>query len=115
MKKIIISGLKKLESSGCNLIAMPCNSAHLYYDNLIKHIDIPLLNIIDITTKNINKNTKKVTLFATETTFQAKLYQDALINQSYHFYFEESWQAIINQIILSIKENKPGVSHFDFT
>ncbi len=34
MKETIIDGLQKLESTGVNFIAMPCNSAHIYFKEL---------------------------------------------------------------------------------
>ena len=33
MKKAIIEGAQKLESTGVDFIAMPCNTAHLYLRN----------------------------------------------------------------------------------
>lgn len=49
MKSTIIKGLQKLESVGASFIAMPCNSAHIYFKDLQDSINIPLLNIIEET------------------------------------------------------------------
>ena len=34
MEKTICSGLKKLEACGVSFVAMPCNTAHLYFSQL---------------------------------------------------------------------------------
>ena len=34
MERTICNGLKKLESCGSSFIAMPCNTAHLYFEKL---------------------------------------------------------------------------------
>ena len=44
MQKTISTGLKKLEEWGASFIAMPCNTAHLYFSELQQGVRIPLLN-----------------------------------------------------------------------
>lgn len=34
LKQSILQGLRKLEASGVSFVAMPCNTAHLYFDEL---------------------------------------------------------------------------------
>ena len=53
MKETIIGGLRQLELTGVDFTAMPCNSAHVYYDDLAASIEIPLLNIISETLCNL--------------------------------------------------------------
>lgn len=59
MKKAIIEGAQKLESTGASFIAMPCNTAHLYFKELQQSISIPILNIVDETLQVIPENTKE--------------------------------------------------------
>ncbi len=66
MKKAIIKGAQKLESTGVDFIAMPCNTAHLYFEELQHSLSIPILNIVDETLQIIPKNVKRVALLATE-------------------------------------------------
>ena len=47
MQATICAGLRHLAASGVAFIAMPCNSAHVYYDQLSRCINIPLLNMVD--------------------------------------------------------------------
>ncbi|MFP3378748.1 amino acid racemase [Bacillus sp. SIMBA_069] len=103
MKKAIIEGAQKLESTGVSFIAMPCNTAHLYFEELQRSISIPILNIVDETLQAIPETAKKVTLLATEATIQAGIYQDGITKRNIEYIHHEKWQTMINQIISCIK------------
>lgn len=103
MKKTLIKGLKKIQSFGVDYIAMPCNTAHAYFDVLKKSIKIPLLNIVDETLKNIKSNKNKITLFATPTTIESKVYQKGINKLKLNFVFKDDWQKQINTIIKNVK------------
>ncbi|EJR44592.1 aspartate/glutamate racemase family protein [Bacillus mycoides] len=103
MKKAIIEGAQKLESTGVDFIAMPCNTAHLYFEELQRSITIPILNIVDETLKAIPENTKRVALLATEATVQASIYQGGITKRDIEYIHNEQWQEMINQIITCIK------------
>ncbi|MGI8279917.1 aspartate/glutamate racemase family protein [Bacillus mycoides] len=103
MKKAIIEGAQRLESTGVDFIAMPCNTAHLYFEELQRSITIPILNIVDETLKAIPENTKRVALLATEATVQASIYQDGITKRNIEYIHNEQWQEMINQIITCIK------------
>jgi len=105
LKASIIEGLKRLESCGATYIAIPCNTAHKYYEELITSIDRPLLNIIDETLENISES-RRITLFATKSTFDSGLYQKELEEKGYEFFFDESWQEKVNEIISLIKSGE---------
>ena len=92
MKKAIIEGAQKLESTGVDFIAMPCNTAHLYFEELQHSITIPILNIVDETLKAIPENTKRVALLATEATVQAGIYQDGIAKRDIEYIHHEKWQ-----------------------
>jgi len=47
----IVISLKNLESAGAQVIAMPCISAHYYYDEIAGSIAVPLINMIEETYK----------------------------------------------------------------
>ncbi|MEH0975494.1 amino acid racemase [Bacillus mobilis] len=106
MKKAIIDGAQKLESTGVELIAMPCNTAHLYFEELQHSLSIPILNIVDETLKAIPENIKRVTLLATEATVQAGIYQDGITKLNIEYIHHETWQEMMNQIITWIKSGE---------
>lgn len=105
MEETIIEGIQHLESTGVSCIAMPCNSAHIYFNELIGRINIPLLDIVDETIKKIGSD-RKITIFATESTFSSELYQKEILNSHNQFIFKSDWQKKINIIIEMIKEKK---------
>jgi len=47
----IVVSLKNLESAGAQVIAMPCISAHYYYDEIAGSTAVPLINMIEETYK----------------------------------------------------------------
>ncbi|WP_353097260.1 amino acid racemase [Tissierella praeacuta] len=105
MKETIIEGIQRLESTGVSCIAMPCNSAHIYFNELRERVNIPLLNIVDETIKKIGSD-RKITIFATESTFSSELYQKEMLNSHNQFIFKSDWQKKINIIIEMIKEKE---------
>lgn len=103
MKKAIIEGAQKLESTGASFIAMPCNTAHLYFEELQCSLSIPILNIVDETLQAIPETAKRVALLATEATIQAGIYQDGIAKRNIEYIHHGKWQTMINQIISCIK------------
>ncbi len=76
VKKQLVQGVKKLESVGCDLIIIACNSVHVYYEEMQDAVKVPIFNIVDETKKRVlESGYKKVGLFASESTNRLKLYQ----------------------------------------
>lgn len=113
MKKTIIEGLQKLESIGVSFVAMPCNSAHVYFKELKESINIPLLNIVEETVKKLPTVSQKVTLFSTSSTFESTIYQKGIINGGHEFIFEDEWQLKLNNLIQNIKIDKENTQNID--
>lgn len=42
---------QKLEKSGAEALVMPCNTAHFYAPTIAKSVDIPLLNMLELTAR----------------------------------------------------------------
>lgn len=106
MKETIIEGLQMLEKTGVDFIAMPCNFAHIYFEELEKSINISLLNIVDETVKKLPQNSERITLFSTSFTYEFGIYQKGIKKYGHEFVFKNEWQVILNKLIKSIKENK---------
>jgi len=75
--KSLLIGCRSLEKSGCKFIVIPCNTAHYWYDDLQKKINIPIINmpkeVFKHTKKKCTKNSK-IGLLATEGTLKTKIY-----------------------------------------
>ena len=77
--KSLIKGCQVLKKSKCKFIVIPCNTAHYWYDDLRKKINIPIINmpkeVFKFTKKNCKKNSK-VGLLATEGTLKTGVYNN---------------------------------------
>jgi len=110
VKQTICDGLRKLESTGADFIALPCNTAHIYFDELAQCIHAPLLNMIDETIKAIPAGTKKVALFATHMTVEAGLYQRGIEQAGLELILKESWQEKVTELITTIISSAANLS-----
>ena len=83
--KSLLIGCRSLEKSGCKFIVIPCNTAHYWYDDLQKKINIPIINmpkeVFKHTKKKCSKNSK-IGLLATEGTLKTKIY-DRLFEKNF--------------------------------
>lgn len=76
----IIDDAKALEALGCMFIVMPCNTAHYFYEEIQKHVDIPVVNIVQETIGYASRrisNLKTVGIMATDGTLATETYQRA--------------------------------------
>lgn len=72
----MIPDAKKLVEFGAQLIAIPCNTAHYFYDTLAEKIDVPILNIIEESVKVLKADgVKRFGLLATDGTVGSCTYQ----------------------------------------
>lgn len=77
----LIHGIRVLNQAGASHIAIPCNTAHHWYDALSEASDAPILHIVDATLAALNKeaNTpQRVGVIATKGTLDAGWYQRKL-------------------------------------
>jgi len=72
----LIDAAKTLEQAGATCIAMPCVTAHFFYDELANAVSIPFINIVDETAMYVQKRgLSKVGLLATNGTIQGGFLQ----------------------------------------
>ncbi|MCY9547079.1 aspartate/glutamate racemase family protein [Lysinibacillus xylanilyticus] len=76
---VIVADAKKLASVGANMIAIPCNTAHTFYDEIVEGSPVPVLHMIRETAKRASDlGAKRVGILATTGTLTSRMYQDAL-------------------------------------
>ena len=105
----LIEGCKFLQRNKCKFIAMPCNTAHYWFLDLKKKIQIPILNMPELVYLNISKKCKKNTkigLLATETTIKTGIYKKSL--RSKYELLLPTKKLQINHVNKSIKYVKMG-------
>ncbi|MBP2628998.1 MAG: aspartate racemase [Firmicutes bacterium] len=76
--EMVRSGVR-LQSMGADVLVMPCNTAHYFYDKITPFFDIPLLNMLKETVLEIKKrNIRRIGLLATDGTIESRVYHTAL-------------------------------------
>ena len=75
--KSLLNGCKVLKKSKCKFIVIPCNTAHYWYDDLKKKINLPIINmpqeVFKYTFKKCKKKSK-IGLLATDGTLKTGVY-----------------------------------------
>lgn len=92
----MIEGAKRLEKAGADFLAMPCNTAHYFYDALKSAIGIPIVHMMTETSKQ-TKSYKKTVLLATQGTYLSDLYKDVL-------YPNDMVMSMVSKLIYEFKE-----------
>ena len=107
--KSLLKGCKLLQKNKCKFIVIPCNTAHYWYDDLKKRINIPIINMpkeVYKQTKKTCKKNSKIGLLATEGTLKTGVY-DKIFDKNFKLqYPTESLQR--NSVNKTIKLVKMG-------
>ena len=77
----LIAGAKLLKSSGAEMLAVPCNTAHAFLKAVQSQVDLPIIHMIEETAKYVRQlapPVQKVGLLSTTGTQKAGLYQSWL-------------------------------------
>ncbi len=111
----LIKSAISLWAMGAQILVMPCNTAHYFYSQVQKNVDIPVLNMIELTCEGLKKrNIKKVALLATEGTVNSGIYQKVLKEKEIEFILPDSCeQKTITDLIY--KGVKSGNKDFDIS
>lgn len=76
LKDYLCNSVDLLERSGMQLLAIPCNSAHVHIDSVIEHAKVDVMNILEETAKAVHQyGAKKVLLLGTKSTLAYGIYQ----------------------------------------
>jgi aspartate racemase len=105
LREAICAGLQKLEQTGVTFIAMPCNTAHIYYADLAASIRAPLLNMIDEAVRAMPQTATRIALLATRPTVEAGIYQAAIERAGLTLAAVECYQERVDRLIQAIKSS----------
>lgn len=82
----LVRGIRGLEAAGCGAIAIPCNTAHGWFDGMQAATRLPILHIIDAAAADLRRQAVPpgpVGIMGTATTLAMRLYQDRLDAQGW--------------------------------
>jgi aspartate racemase len=72
---------KKLQAGEADLIAIPCNTAHAFVEEIQSHLAVPIMNMLTVTVSHVRESfpsLRKVGLLATSGTVASGVYRRAL-------------------------------------
>ncbi|MDW7668012.1 MAG: amino acid racemase [Bacillota bacterium] len=109
-EKELIKTAQKLEKYGVDFIAMPCNTAHYFYEKIQLAVGIPILNMIKETATYLKENKKDLnfTLLATEGTYTSDIYKKEFEKFGLNIiYPKKEHKNILMEAIYNFKKSKP--------
>ncbi|MCG8482303.1 MAG: amino acid racemase [Clostridia bacterium] len=114
----IFNSACRLIDAGANILIMPCNTAHYFYnavkakiDQKYKNIDYKFINMIDETAKFIqSQGCKKIFLLATEGTYKSKIYHYTCIQYGIDILIPD--KNSIDIIMKAIYNYKGGIPNY---
>ena len=100
----IVKWGRYLEDGGAELLLIPCNTSHYYYNSIQEQLQVPVLNMIDLTVERIKeKGYGKVGIIGTAGTLKTGIYQKKLEEEGVDFVVpEENHYAIMQYVIYDI-------------
>jgi len=70
---------RRLETAGADFLAIPCNTAHVYYDEIASAVSIPVLHMIRLTAQSVLADCpgiRRVGALASDAVLNTALYED---------------------------------------
>ncbi len=105
----LLRGVRGLRAAGCGAIAIPCNTAHGWYEEMQAE-GLPILHIVDAAADALAKHTPRGTigLMGTAATLRMRLYQDRLEARGWTCIVptEAEMQAKVSPGIALVKANR---------
>jgi len=107
------AGIELLNASGTDLIAIPCNTAHLWYDELAQAANCPVLHIIETVAQDLRRQgvtSGRIGLMGTTATLALGLYQGTLEKYGYECVLptDDEIEALCMGSIRAVKANQLG-------
>jgi aspartate racemase len=101
----LLQGIQVLKAVGCNRIVIPCNTAHFWYDELIK-LRVPIVHIVDSVAdslRDVDVNNGTIGIMGTQATIELGLYQNRLTDWDCIIPTQEEMDNIVQPAIDLIK------------
>ena len=109
----VTDAAKRLEKGGADFLVMPCNSLHAFIDKIRNSVKIPVLSILEETTKTLKKEGLfKIGILSISITRKRKLYEKIFYeNNMISVLPSDSNQQKLNNIIYNLVMGKNNVKY----
>jgi aspartate racemase len=109
------AGIRGLKSVGCDRVVIPCNSAHFWYDELVK-LGVPIVHIVDSIAdelRGLHIENETIGVIGTQGTIECGIYQLRLQRQGWKCLVpnQEQMDLFVQPAIDLIKADKIAESH----
>jgi aspartate racemase len=107
----LLRGIRGLRTAGCGAIAIPCNTAHGWFDPMAREAGVPVLHIVDAAAADLRRigiTGGTVGLMGTRATLAMRLFQDRLGAQGWNVIEPEpaQMQRLVSPAIALVKANR---------
>lgn len=112
----LLRGIRGLTQAGCGAIAIPCNTAHGWFDAMQEEAGIPILHIVDAAAEDLRRlhvGPGTVGLMGTQATLDMRLYQDRLGALGWDCIIpdQSQMQGLVSPAIALVKANRVGEAY----
>ncbi len=97
----LMAGRDRLIAAGATALAMPCNTAHFWYGDLLKGCSVPFLSIVDASVHELSRLAdagSTIGIIATRATLAAQIFDPALTRAGYKVMLPQ--EIVMNTLVL---------------
>jgi aspartate racemase len=107
----LMRGIDGLRAAGCGAIAIPCNTAHGWFEPMAKNAGVPILHIVDAAATDLRRigvTRGTIGLMGTAATLAMKLHQDRLGAQGWDIIEPDpdQMEGLVTPSIAAVKANR---------
>lgn len=100
----------RLIGAGAEVLCLPCNTAHAFYDDLVASLSVPVVHMINETLDRVWGDGRRYALLATAGTVNAGIYTDAFAKRGLPLDVPSPAEQVdISTAIAAVKEGRPLV------
>ena len=107
----ILESAERLLTAGAQLLTIPCNTSHSFYEKICVGTSLPVLNMLDITAAHLqSEGVKSVGVLATDGTKKTGVYDRALSKFGIEVIYpdDEGQKKVMHLIYHEVKAGKPA-------
>ena len=107
----MIKSAKRLVSVGAELLLIPCNTAHCFYDAVAAAVDVPVLHMLRLTRDAlVEQGVTRAGLLATDGTVQTRIYQTTFAGSGIELLLPEpeEQRIVMDLIYKGVKAGDPS-------
>ena len=112
----LLRGIEGLRRAGCGAIAIPCNTAHGWYEAMLAEAGCPILHIVDAAATDLRRAgiaPGAIGVMGTAGTLAMRLYQDRLERLGWDCLVpsEGEMQRLVSPALAAVKANRVGEAY----